>query len=113
MNRASAAGLEAFTALLRALPPNTGMALVLVQLMDPKHESLLYQFLSKRMGAVEKASPCMLNSARVRQTEGRSRILRSETTNPGPARLRRTSDEPVYWLRTTFRRDLWTSIPPL
>jgi PAS domain S-box-containing protein len=44
---ASAGGLEAFTALLKALPPDTGMAFVLVQHMDPKHESLLYQLLSK------------------------------------------------------------------
>src|SRR4030095_11070977 len=71
MNRASAAGLEAFTALLRAQPPNTGMASLLVQLMDPKHESLLYRFLSKRMGAVEKDSPCILNSARVAKQRDR------------------------------------------
>ena len=44
---ASAGGLEAFTLLLKALPPDTGMAFVLVQHMDPKHESLLYQLLSK------------------------------------------------------------------
>ena len=44
---ASAGGLEAFTALLKALPPDTGMAFVLVQHMDPKHQSLLYQLLSK------------------------------------------------------------------
>jgi two-component system CheB/CheR fusion protein len=44
---ASAGGLEAFKALLKALPPDTGMAFVLVQHMDPKHESLLYQLLSK------------------------------------------------------------------
>ena len=44
---ASAGGLEAFTALMKALPPDTGMAFVLVQHMDPKRESLLYQLLSK------------------------------------------------------------------
>src|ERR1051326_8069331 len=44
---ASAGGLEAFTALLKALPTDTGMAFVLVQHMDPKHKSLLYQLLSK------------------------------------------------------------------
>ena len=44
---ASAGGLEAFTLLLKELPPDTGMAFVLVQHMDPKHESLLYQLLSK------------------------------------------------------------------
>jgi len=44
---ASAGGLEAFTAFLRALSPDTGMAFVLVQHMDPSHDSLLYQLLSK------------------------------------------------------------------
>jgi len=44
---ASAGGLEAFTAFLRALPPDTGMAFVLVQHMDPKHESLLHRLLAK------------------------------------------------------------------
>jgi hypothetical protein len=32
---ASAGGLEAFTQLLRALPPDTGMAFVFVQHLDP------------------------------------------------------------------------------
>jgi PAS domain S-box-containing protein len=44
---ASAGGLEAFTALLRALPPDTGIALVLVQHLDPTHESILPKLLSK------------------------------------------------------------------
>ena len=38
---ASAGGLEAFTQLLRAIPADTGMAFVLVQHLDPSHESLL------------------------------------------------------------------------
>ncbi|HVP79463.1 MAG TPA: chemotaxis protein CheB [Thermodesulfobacteriota bacterium] len=45
---ASAGGLEAFTQLLRNLPSNTGMAFVLVQHLDPKHESMLTQLLSQR-----------------------------------------------------------------
>ena len=44
---ASAGGLDAFTALLNALPADTGMAFVLVSHMDPTHESLLYQLLAK------------------------------------------------------------------
>jgi two-component system CheB/CheR fusion protein len=36
---ASAGGLEAFTRLLEQLPPDTGMAFVLVQHLDPEHES--------------------------------------------------------------------------
>jgi two-component system, chemotaxis family, CheB/CheR fusion protein len=45
---ASAGGLEAFTQFLRNLPANTGMAFVLVQHLDPKHESMLTQLLSQK-----------------------------------------------------------------
>jgi two-component system CheB/CheR fusion protein len=38
---ASAGGLEAFSELLQNLPTNTGMAFVLVQHLDPRHESIL------------------------------------------------------------------------
>ena len=44
---ASAGGLEAFTQLLRALPLDTGMGFVLVQHLDPDHESQLAQILSR------------------------------------------------------------------
>ena len=44
---ASAGGLEAFTQLLAALPKNTGMAFVLVQHLDPVHESQLGEILSR------------------------------------------------------------------
>lgn len=44
---ASAGGLEAFTSFLKALPADTGMAFVLVQHMDPSHESLLNRLLTK------------------------------------------------------------------
>jgi len=44
---ASAGGLEAFTQLLRALPNDTGMAFVFVQHLDPKHETVLTDLLSK------------------------------------------------------------------
>src|SRR5689334_17841387 len=43
---ASAGGLEAFRRLLGALPSNTGMAYVLVQHLDPHHESILSELLS-------------------------------------------------------------------
>lgn len=45
---ASAGGLEAFSAFLKALRVDTGMAFVLVQHMDPTHESLLNQLLAKQ-----------------------------------------------------------------
>ena len=44
---ASAGGLEAFTELLGHLPDDTGMAFVLIQHLDPKHESHLTELLSK------------------------------------------------------------------
>jgi two-component system CheB/CheR fusion protein len=44
---ASAGGLEAFTELLRHLPLDTGMAFVLVQHLDPQHESALTQLLMR------------------------------------------------------------------
>ncbi len=44
---ASAGGLEAFTELLKHLPTNTGMGFVLVQHLDPQHESALTQLLAR------------------------------------------------------------------
>ena len=44
---ASAGGLDAFTELLTALPLDTGMAFVLVQHLEAKHESILTKLLSK------------------------------------------------------------------
>ncbi|HEY6135610.1 MAG TPA: chemotaxis protein CheB [Rubrivivax sp.] len=49
---ASAGGLEAFKQLLAALPPDSGMAFLLVQHLDPNHKSLLAELLAPltRMG---------------------------------------------------------------
>src|SRR3989454_11773367 len=44
---ASAGGLEAFTHLLEHLPADTGMGFVLVQHLDPDHESALVQILAR------------------------------------------------------------------
>ena len=44
---ASAGGLEAFVQLLKGLPPDTGMAFVLVQHLDPKHDSQLAGLLKR------------------------------------------------------------------
>jgi two-component system CheB/CheR fusion protein len=44
---ASAGGIEAVTDLVQHLPANTGMAFVLVQHLDPKHQSILTELLSK------------------------------------------------------------------
>ena len=45
---ASAGGVEALTELLTNLPSDIGMAFVLVQHLDPKHESLLSTLLAKK-----------------------------------------------------------------
>jgi two-component system CheB/CheR fusion protein len=45
---ASAGGLEAISELLVALSPETGMAFVLVQHLDPAHQSLLPELLAKK-----------------------------------------------------------------
>lgn len=44
---ASAGGLEALKQLLTSLPRDTGMAFVVVQHLDPKHESILPELLSR------------------------------------------------------------------
>jgi two-component system, chemotaxis family, CheB/CheR fusion protein len=44
---ASAGGLEAFTELLQHLPLDTGMGFVLVQHLNPQHESALSHLLSR------------------------------------------------------------------
>ena len=44
---ASAGGLNAFKALLNAIPEHSGMAFVLVQHLDPRHESMLTELLQK------------------------------------------------------------------
>ncbi|MGA9355859.1 MAG: chemotaxis protein CheB, partial [Terriglobales bacterium] len=47
---ASAGGLEAFSNLLRALPPDPGMALVFIPHLDPTHESAMVELLSRTTG---------------------------------------------------------------
>lgn len=44
---ASAGGLEAFTDLLAALPPETGLSIVFVQHLDPVHPSMLPELLAR------------------------------------------------------------------
>ena len=44
---ASAGGLDAFKRLLTAIPDNSGMAYVLVQHLDPSHESILPEILQR------------------------------------------------------------------
>ncbi|HEX6703725.1 MAG TPA: chemotaxis protein CheB [Albitalea sp.] len=59
---ASAGGLEAFMQLLQALPEHTGMAFVLVQHLDPRHDSKLAELLAKStsMPVLEVANGCVV-----------------------------------------------------
>ena len=43
---ASAGGVDACRKLLHALPANTGMAFILVQHLDPNHESMMVDLLA-------------------------------------------------------------------
>jgi two-component system CheB/CheR fusion protein len=54
---ASAGGLEAVSELIAELPAETGMAFLLVQHLDPRHDSLLTEILAKKAQiAVETAT---------------------------------------------------------
>src|SRR5579859_3081815 len=44
---ASAGGLDAFIDLLSGIPPQTGLAFVLIQHLDPRHESMLAGILAR------------------------------------------------------------------
>jgi len=44
---ASAGGLEAFQKFFDAMPPDSGLAFVLVQHLDPRHDTLMPELLSK------------------------------------------------------------------
>ena len=44
---ASAGGLDAITEILRSLPPDTGMAFVVIQHLDPTHASMLTDILAR------------------------------------------------------------------
>ncbi|HKZ38478.1 MAG TPA: chemotaxis protein CheB, partial [Chryseolinea sp.] len=44
---ASAGGLDAFKQLIKAIPKDSGMAFILVQHLDPNHESILVDLLQK------------------------------------------------------------------
>src|SRR5436853_6238505 len=62
---ASAGGLQAITALLEALPADTGMAFVVVQHLSPTHGSMLSEILARatrmRVSQVEDRTPIEAN----------------------------------------------------
>jgi two-component system CheB/CheR fusion protein len=73
---ASAGGLEAFRQLLAALPANTGMAYVLVQHLDPRHESILAELLAKgsRMPVSEVKEDTAVQPNHIYVTPGRQDV---------------------------------------
>ncbi len=88
---ASAGGLGAFTAFLKHLPPDSGMAFVLIQHLDPKQHSQLTDLLSKasRMPVLEvnadtavKANHVYVISPGVSLSMSNGR-LRAEPREPG------------------------------
>src|SRR5512134_324501 len=64
---ASAGGLDAFQQLFAALPPQTGMAYVVVQHMDPKHGSMLREILARsaRIPVMEATDAVMVKPDRI------------------------------------------------
>ena len=64
---ASAGGLEALTAILRALPTDIAMAFMLIQHLDPKRHSILPELLSKatRIPVLEASNAMKIESNRV------------------------------------------------
>src|ERR1700691_1211279 len=64
---ASAGGLEALTAILRALPSDIAMAFMLIQHLDPKRHSILPELLSKatRIPVLEAIDAMKIESNRV------------------------------------------------
>jgi len=63
---ASAGGLEAFKNFFQAMPPDTGMAFVLVPHLDPTHESMMVDLLAKytamRVVQIEDGMPLTANT---------------------------------------------------
>ena len=68
---ASAGGLEAFTHLLEHLPVDTGMAFVLVQHLDPAHESVLTEILARTTAMPVRRSPTRWRSGPTRSMSSR------------------------------------------
>ena len=85
---ASAGGLEAFTELLSHLPDDTGMAFVLIQHLDPKHESHLTELLSKssKMPVAEVKGETLIEANRVYVTPPQCNLSISGGTLHTPPR---------------------------
>jgi two-component system CheB/CheR fusion protein len=101
---ASAGGLEAFTELLRHLPADTGMAFVLIQHLDPNHESHLTELLSKtsKMPVSEVKGATRVEANHVYVIPPRRNLGISDGVLQTPARPRNGRNMPI----DSFLRDL-------
>lgn len=101
---ASAGGLEAFRQLLAALPVDTGMAYVLVQHLDPRHESILAELLAKgsRMPVAEVKEDTPVEPNHVYVTPGQQDVtVRGGTLKLVPRTSTRGQHMPIdSFLRT-------------
>jgi len=79
---ASAGGLEAFSELLHRLPLDTGMGIVLIQHLDPKHASVLTELLARstRMPVVQVTDGMQVQPNRVHVIPPNTNISISDKT---------------------------------
>ena len=100
----SAGGLEALTGLLSHLPNDTGMAFVVIQHLDPKHESHLTQLLSKesKMPVSEVKGETRVEANRVYVIPPRCNLGISDGVLHPPPRPPRGCNMPI----DSFLRDL-------
>jgi len=101
---ASAGGLEAFTRLLKKLPATTGIGFVVIQHLDPTHESAL-------AGLLAKSSPIPVAEARdgMRVKPDRVYVIPPDTVmtlSCGVLRLAPRSSERRYMPIDHFMRSL-------
>ena len=106
---ASAGGLEAYTTFLKAVPPDTGMGFVLIQHMDPSHDSILGTLLqrSTRMPVREAADGTVVEPNSVYIMPPNSLMTISEgtlsVTSRGP---RSYTDYPIDQFFVSLAHDL-------
>ena len=92
---ASAGGLDAFKALLAATPPDTGMAFVLIQHLDPLHASLMAELRRAtqrcpsrgRPRVPDRAEPCLSHPSGRLARRRRGKLHLSEPAERHGARL--------------------------
>ena len=86
---ASAGGLEALSAFLKALPARTGMAVVVIQHLAPQHESALTQILPR----LTKGSLLVFDELNCRHFPGETQAVQ-EVVGLGELRLQRVPNQP-------------------